>query len=149
MIHVALLPWLLASASVAAEVRLERWSVMPVHAAAIAATGEAGAAAGFDPETSLSAGQVLEVVLVIENTGEALEPGALVLTEPLVDDLRYIAGSAAVTAGPAARFLVSTDGSHFSEPQQSEPPGRFLRWVWQEPVAEGLRIELRYRVRVP
>lgn len=150
MMRWALPALLLAAASASADVRLTRWSVMPAEGPPRAAeTGLLDLATEGDAAAALSSGQVLDVVLVIENAGDTLEPGSLVVTEPLLDDLQYVPGSAVVMAGPAAGVLVSADGSHFGEPPQVEPPWRLLRWVWQEPVADGARIELRYQVRLP
>ncbi len=148
----ALLSLSMIGACALADVRLERWSVNLAdgNPQLVGAETPQPVDVVIDPATPIRPGETLVVVLVIDNTGDALAAGELVITEPLVDDLRYLPGSAGVLGGqPLVQILESVDGVHFSAPTGGATCCRALRWVWQETVPAGARLVLGYRMRLP
>jgi uncharacterized repeat protein (TIGR01451 family) len=111
------------------------------------------------PAEDVVAGEELRYTITFTNeSGTAVDAERIVITNPIPEGTRYVAGSA---GGPGSRVEFSTDGENFtvSEPagaadpgtaggNAAAPPVESLRWTYQQALPPEESGEVFFHVRM-
>jgi uncharacterized repeat protein (TIGR01451 family) len=96
------------------------------------------------PADEVVAGEELRYTITFRNDSDmAVEAGRIVITNPLPDGTRYVAGSA---GGDDTRLEFSADGESFSTAEPADV--RALRWTYQGELRPGDDSDVFFHVRM-